>query len=376
MNCQEVMELMQRQLDDDLDDEEMIVLNNHTRQCPDCAAAFERLQRLSAELASLPKVTPSFSLVDAIMPELERIDLAAREATMLAGAAGTAPEPMKVDGASVSRRVKPARRWPSWSAVGSVVAAGVVAGVFLLNAPNFDGGSGAYDSAQYSADMNTAGEASAGASDITKLKKNEGGDLSEGDIELYRSGAPSQGEEANDAPSSPEAGGAAPSGAAVKTAPSIARETRDESPSAPAPEAAVEPSMPPDNEVKEERGLENGSGGPLSDDAVNESEPLAEESERMDSVDQKGMEMGIASAISYPSPDGAYVARVEDYSIVITAAATGELLMETARKNGHHGGLVWSEDGSELLYEVQLDYGATVAYTISTDQWTEKKASH
>ena len=75
MNCQEVMELMQRQLDDDLDESEIEVLMNHTRQCPDCAAMFERLQLLSAELTSLPKVMPSYSLVDAIMPQLERIEL-------------------------------------------------------------------------------------------------------------------------------------------------------------------------------------------------------------------------------------------------------------------------------------------------------------
>ena len=76
MNCQEVMEYMQRQLDDDLDEHEYEVLINHTRHCPDCAAMFERLQLLSAELTSLPKVIPSYSLVDAIMPRLQELQTA------------------------------------------------------------------------------------------------------------------------------------------------------------------------------------------------------------------------------------------------------------------------------------------------------------
>ncbi|MGO4274962.1 anti-sigma factor, partial [Paenibacillus sp. TAF58] len=74
MNCQEVMEFMQRQLDGDLDAKEEDELHAHLMHCLDCAQMFERLQRLSDELTQLPKVVPPYSLVDAIMPQLADID--------------------------------------------------------------------------------------------------------------------------------------------------------------------------------------------------------------------------------------------------------------------------------------------------------------
>ncbi len=55
MNCQEVMEFMQRQLDGDLDAKEEDELHAHLMHCLDCAQMFERLQRLSDELTQLPK---------------------------------------------------------------------------------------------------------------------------------------------------------------------------------------------------------------------------------------------------------------------------------------------------------------------------------
>ena len=65
------------QLDGDLDEQETEILMTHTRHCPDCAAMFSRLQMLSSGLENLPKVTPSYSLVDAIMPRLQELQTAA-----------------------------------------------------------------------------------------------------------------------------------------------------------------------------------------------------------------------------------------------------------------------------------------------------------
>ncbi|UUZ86756.1 zf-HC2 domain-containing protein [Paenibacillus sp. P26] len=67
--CQEVIELMQRYLDRDLDETEYSRMLGHLQQCPDCSELFERLVNLSQELESLPKVTPPYSLVDAILPQ-------------------------------------------------------------------------------------------------------------------------------------------------------------------------------------------------------------------------------------------------------------------------------------------------------------------
>ncbi|WP_020615667.1 zf-HC2 domain-containing protein [Paenibacillus daejeonensis] len=128
MTCQEVMDYMQRQLDGDLDERETDILHKHTRHCPDCAAMLERLQRLSGELDSLPKVTPPFSLVDAILPQLDEIE----HKPAPHAAAFAAPE-------EASRRVAPTDRRKGWldrlplRTLSGVVAASIVAGLFIFN---------------------------------------------------------------------------------------------------------------------------------------------------------------------------------------------------------------------------------------------------
>jgi len=74
MNCTEVGELMQRNLDYDLSELELATLMTHLSDCAQCTVLFEKLTLLSGSLEQLPRVTPSISIVDAILPELERID--------------------------------------------------------------------------------------------------------------------------------------------------------------------------------------------------------------------------------------------------------------------------------------------------------------
>lgn len=70
---------MQRYLDHDLNEEDRSLLFEHIHGCEACAEAFERLSDLSARLEKLPQVMPNFSLVDAILPQLEEIDRARLE---------------------------------------------------------------------------------------------------------------------------------------------------------------------------------------------------------------------------------------------------------------------------------------------------------
>ncbi len=70
---------MQRYLDHDLNEEERLLLFEHIGYCEACAEMFERLSDLSARLEKLPQVMPNFSLVDAILPQLEEIDRARLE---------------------------------------------------------------------------------------------------------------------------------------------------------------------------------------------------------------------------------------------------------------------------------------------------------
>lgn len=74
MNSQEVMELMNRYLDGDLNEQEVERLERHLQLSPEATAMFERLKRLHHQLEQLPMVTPPTSIVDAILPKLERID--------------------------------------------------------------------------------------------------------------------------------------------------------------------------------------------------------------------------------------------------------------------------------------------------------------
>jgi hypothetical protein len=126
MNCQEVMELMQRYIDDDLDQSETSLMMDHVEQCPDCAAMLVRLQTLAGELAQLPRVVPRYSLVDAILPELERLHTEQSDGVRSNGADfNTAP--------SHPRSRRPSR--DLFRKLSGVVAAGVIVGLLLFSQP-------------------------------------------------------------------------------------------------------------------------------------------------------------------------------------------------------------------------------------------------
>ncbi|WP_344907410.1 zf-HC2 domain-containing protein [Paenibacillus hodogayensis] len=122
------MELMQRHLDHDLNDEEQKAMRAHMQQCPDCEEMFTRLQQLSQELASLPKVTPPFSLVDSILPQLAEIDRDAGRPAVSAAAIGAA-EPVGIP----MTTERPSRFRAAWSmaAAGGIVAAGLLLAIFI-----------------------------------------------------------------------------------------------------------------------------------------------------------------------------------------------------------------------------------------------------
>jgi len=123
MNCQEVVELMQRHMDGDLDQREITLMMAHVGGCPECAVMLKRLQRLSDDLSQLPRVELKFSIVDAIMPQLDRLD-----AERLSQSADESQVNVpKV----VQRSERPRGRL--LSRIAGVVAVGVVAGVLLMS---------------------------------------------------------------------------------------------------------------------------------------------------------------------------------------------------------------------------------------------------
>ncbi|MDP4097024.1 zf-HC2 domain-containing protein [Paenibacillus sp. P96] len=126
MKCEEVMDLMQRYVDHDLDELETLEMMDHIAECPACAEKFHILQALSRELEDLPAVTPKYSLVDAILPQLDAIDEARREQ-------GSALQEMKpVPLQSISGPRQQSKPIPWWNKVAGRAALGVAAAATVL----------------------------------------------------------------------------------------------------------------------------------------------------------------------------------------------------------------------------------------------------
>lgn len=126
MNCPEVMELMNRFLDNDLNEIETTHLMEHLEQCEDCSDMFERLRHLSLELENIPKVVPKYSIVDAILPQLELIELSKEKEVP-----ASAPEEPKLN-TIIPPKSRRKSRFP-FITIGGVIAAGLVVGIFITN---------------------------------------------------------------------------------------------------------------------------------------------------------------------------------------------------------------------------------------------------
>ena len=362
MNCQEVMNDMQRQLDNDLDESELLALLDHTRQCPDCAAMFERLKQLSAELTSLPKVVPAYSLVDAILPELERIDLLKQKDSASAPASdisSDAPATAQRHSAARedrSRRVQRERRWPSWRALSATVAVGIVASIFIITYPP-----------NLSTDNNKNEAMTAGNSASLSMKSGM--------------------QAADTNRSMPSADEYKVNEVGTESYKSDAAEYE--------PLHELRESANIDNPYKVESteelqftgtlGLQDGTG--QSNDADSGS-PAVRDQYGDAITDKDEEELGIAAspdqrlgdtefgeAYVSNSPDGAYQAVVDGYSIKISTLPDGNLIAETARKNGMHTIVTWSEDSGKLYYEVQLEHGAIQRYELDIASKRDEKSS-
>lgn len=112
MNQQEVIELMQRHLDHDLNDKELNLLLEHLDQDPESREMFERMKLLSENLANLPRVSPPQSIVDSIMPELDRLE---QEKTI-----------------SLQPTKKHTTQKRFWTYASGIMAAAVVLGLFVF----------------------------------------------------------------------------------------------------------------------------------------------------------------------------------------------------------------------------------------------------
>lgn len=130
MKCSEAVEWMHRYIDDDLSRDESSALIEHIQRCSDCNEEFTMLKELSARLEELPIVAPRYSLVDAILPQLEAIDLGRREggSTLEEAPAATmaaAPELLN------RRRERSSGRSRAYRTGAFGLAAALILGVFI-----------------------------------------------------------------------------------------------------------------------------------------------------------------------------------------------------------------------------------------------------
>ncbi len=117
------MEYMQRYLDNDLTEEEYVRLMEHLQNDPVNSELFERMKKLSDDLARLPKVTPPYSIVDSIIPKLEEIEAEKRRAER----EGNSKTELFQTKGKVSGWSSFIRSYKVWGAAAAVVLLGVVA---------------------------------------------------------------------------------------------------------------------------------------------------------------------------------------------------------------------------------------------------------
>jgi hypothetical protein len=361
------MEYMQRELDGDLGEFESAKLREHIRHCPDCAAMYERLKRLSAELENLPKVTPPFSLVDAILPKLDEIDRAASTVRPGAGA----PEPADASGSAP--RTAPRRRNSRFNlrVLSGVIAAGVVAGIFLVTYDRdllndaMSGNSASVDSASSGSSGpvlmmgSTADSAEVQVQSGPIMEKSVNfGKVVDQSSKTSESGTSSPGS-ARDARSGGTDGGGTDAGAGTGSFPG----------SGPDPDAGSGSGEPLER-VASPDAAQGGSADGVVVVTGSEEAPA----DRLGVGAQPGiagfLEEPAADPVESVSPDGSYVAVFADSRVVIYDR-DGNARFEGEERRGAIAAMGWTDDGAYFRYEVRREDGTGEIYRIDPAAGTE-----
>src|SRR5690606_13274749 len=113
--------------------EEQTMLH-HLASCRQCSEMFERLTGLERELANLPKVTPPYSIVDAMLPQLDRLAAEAKaKETADRTAVGRPGRPEHTAARRIEDRAQRRRPAPGlWKWAGGAAAAAAVFAVVLF----------------------------------------------------------------------------------------------------------------------------------------------------------------------------------------------------------------------------------------------------
>lgn len=429
MNCHEVMELMQRDLDQDLADAEREAMLAHVRGCPGCADLYDKLQRLSGQLEVLPKVTPPFSIVDSILPKLEELGLLPEQGAAAESSAAQASE-RTLAGLSSHEALPETRskrsgtpRWFSWKIAGGVAAAALALGMFIFNEQN--------RSLMKNADGMLAGgnipketalQQKAAGSDKTKL--NNQTDKKDSAAGGANKGAePNSGGQSNDSAAAP----AAPARPGVAGTPiPVPSAAKDDKPvSASNAGHVLPPAKVSDSSAAQQpaEGTADLQGAPAGSSAsaqaperapdaaasgANAAEPAPKDVQEQDqsaagvasveepasspsaSADHQAMtfrmpdsnsQRGFAAAKAYTessaaslaSPDGAYTAIVKNQKVVIVGKEGQELFVSAIERKPDETISFAGWNGAKLTYSVRSADGKETSYTIDMKARSETK---
>ncbi|MGZ7442410.1 zf-HC2 domain-containing protein [Paenibacillus sp. TH7-28] len=387
MNCQEAVEWMNRYLDRDLNEEETSLLFEHIQHCQDCAEQFEWLNKLSAQLEDLPKVVPNYSLVDAILPQLDAIDQARREGsvsemdalpmmTESSPALGRSGKQER-EQSSVSRRA----RFYRYGSLG--VAAALILGVFIYQyeprtVPNAEIAlKSASDQSPSADDAGAAGE----PEDIARLFISKDG--ADAGSAGGQSGAS---DSAQTAPPEEELKSSANSGETGSLPDKGAADAQDSGDSAKGKETPEEEALadatgaPASNGGggSAQKGTDNtessagqlGTSGAANSDDGKTLEPGIVQQGISREADPNQSMMGIAAVVpkaptTWTSPDGAYEAEVKDGHLYIYKKESDQkkTLVSDHSLGGEWVQGEWSEDSKTFNYETAKD-GAVTAHSV------------
>lgn len=380
MICPEAVEWMHRYIDRDLNEEESSLLFQHIRSCSDCAEEFEMLNMLSTKLEQLPRVTPKFSLVDSILPQLDAIDRARQEEGSAAEIISEVVPAVTADRndhlrSRSNRRPQTPRRRRAYVSGALGLTAALILGIFIYSyeprtmSDNAEVALSSYDQDITSTESAPAANEAASADSMTSFNNSSD--------ELVSNDANGAGNSSElEAPSTGDVNDRGVVDAVV--------------PSAPVPSASKVPSKGASNPSDSNIGASpasNGDGGNLNSTPSAPVAPSNEQSLPINEEDAVGPEndsanhslnnsngdmmMGITrlSANEWPSPDGKFVIEQQGEYLQLyeyVESQEPKLLSEVVMDGEWISG-EWSQDSLIFTYEVKKD-GATTKHTITPIQ--------
>ncbi len=353
MNCQEVIELMQRNLDKDLSDFENESMNRHVQGCSSCSLMFQRLQRLSSELENLPKVMPKYDLVDSIMPKLDHIDRLRSEGK----AEDRSFSPEVVEKPSAKKK----KDRFSWGVMGGIVAAGIMLGLFMMHQPqsilqNADGrfasGSSSASSAENHALSGDSAKLAQPNSDSKSSTESSDKAKKEEKFQAFSAadnGSPTPSQ--NSRQSSPSGGGQA-AGSEMQSQQSPAAEKQNTN------QNQADLQMDANIAPKNQSGVGTTASPNLEEAPTASGDLSAEKPKIMMGIAAAPAEKQSASVLSQSlaSPDGTWTAEIytvpEGIQVVIKDKSGAAVYTSSVYQADQLSNLVWSHEGKWLEFDL------------------------